>query len=247
MRADRTARRKEDATPPRQTRQLHPRIFGAASSRSGIHDVSEQDVTQLLLGLADGDARASDDLLPLVYDELKRLARHHLEAERVDHTLQATALVHEAYLRLVDQDRVQWRNRSHFVAIGAQAMRRILVDHARGRRRLKRGGVGRRRLCLDQAIELAAVEEQTDLLALDEAMVRLAAEHPDKVRVVEMRFFGGLTTDETAAVLGVTSRTVERHWQFARAWLFRALEEPDPEAGPGTEPAADSDPTQEQD
>lgn len=192
--------------------------------------MSEQDVTKLLISLADEAAdggRASGELLPLVYEELKRLARHHLEAERVDHTLQATALVHEAYLRLIDQDRVQWRNRAHFLAIGAQAMRRILVDHARGRRRLKRGGgVDRQRLSLDQALELAAVEEQTDLLALDEAMDRLSAEHPDKVRVVEMRFFGGLSTDETAAVLGVTSRTVERHWQFARAWLFRALETP---------------------
>ncbi|MFK7959846.1 MAG: ECF-type sigma factor [Phycisphaerales bacterium] len=190
--------------------------------------MSEPDVTQLLIGLADGNDRASDHLLPLVYDELKRLARHHLDAERVDHTLQATALVHEAYLRLVDQDRVQWRNRAHFVAIGAQAMRRILVDHARGRRRLKRGGTDRHRISLDRAIDLAAVEHGTDLISLDDAMQRLAEAHPDKVRVVEMRFFGGLTTDETAAVLGVTSRTVERHWQFARAWLFRSLE---PDAG----------------
>ena len=188
--------------------------------------MGETDVTRLLLELSEGRGAATDELLPLVYDELRGLARRHLAAERVDHTLQATALVHEAFLRLVDQDRVQWRNRAHFLAVGATAMRRILVDHARARGRLKRGGGGdRRRLSLDEALGLAAVEDRTDLLALDEALTRLAAEHPDKVRVVEMRFFGGLSTEETAAVLGVTTRTVERHWQFARAWLFRALED----------------------
>lgn len=185
----------------------------------------ESDVTQLLNHLAAGGGTAADRLLPLVYDELRRLAASHLRQQRPDHTLQATALVHEAYLRLVDQKRVEWQSRAHFFAVAALAIRRILVDHARARGSQKRGG-GQPRLSLDAALTISAEAPGTDLLALDEVLESFARAHPDKARVVEMRFFGGLTLDETAAVLGVTTRTVERYWEFARAWLYRALEEP---------------------
>lgn len=188
--------------------------------------VSDPDVTQLLVRLQAGDERAVDALLPRVYDELKALARHHLAAERPNHTLQATALVHEVYVKLVDQDHATWKDRGHFVAVGAQAMRRILVDHARGRSRSKRGG-DRSRLSLDAVAELGIADDRTDLVALDEALDALAREHPEKARLVELRFFGGLTAEEAAAVEGVTVRTCERRWQFARAWLYRALAEED--------------------
>lgn len=181
------------------------------------------DVTLMLERVSEGDRDAVDHLLPIVYDELRRLAESHLRHEQPDHTLQATALVHEAYLRLIDQTRVRWQNRAHFFAVAAQSIRRILVDHARGKRRQKRGG-GRPTLSLDEALALGH-ERETDLVALDEALTRLSVEHPDKARVVEMRFFGGLTTEDAAEVLDVTTRTVERHWQFARAWLYRSLAE----------------------
>jgi RNA polymerase sigma factor (TIGR02999 family) len=183
----------------------------------------ENDVTRLLHDLAGGDPRAADALLPQVYDELRALAHYHLAAERREHTLQPTALVHEVYLKLVDQDRAQWKDRAHFIAVGAQAMRRILVDHARGRKRLKRGGDAQR-LGLHDGLALAGLDERTDLLALDDALTELSATYPNQARVVELRFFGGLTVDEAALVLDVTTRTVERHWQFARAWLFRAVQ-----------------------
>lgn len=182
-----------------------------------------EDVTLLLNSVAEGSPAELDRLMPLVYEELRQLAQSYLKLERPNHTLQATALVHEAYARLVDQTRVVWRSREHFFAVSATAVRRILVDHARTRGRQKRGG-GRRVLSLDDAPTLAADSPGTEVLALDEALTELAREHPDKARVVEMRFFGGMTVEETATQLNVTTRTVERYWAFARAWLFRELE-----------------------
>lgn len=186
----------------------------------------QEDVTLLLNAAAEGGRSALDRLMPLVYAELRQLAEAYLRLERPDHTLQATSLVHEAYARLVDQTRVVWKSREHFFAVSATAVRRILVDHARTRSRQKRGG-GRPALSLDDAPTLAADSPGTEVLALDEALTRLSCDHPDKARVVEMRFFGGMTVDETAVQLGVTTRTVERYWEFARAWLFRELEHSD--------------------
>ena len=180
-----------------------------------------EDLTQLLAAARDGDHRAADRLLPHVYDELKALAGALMREERSEHTLQATALVHEAYLKLVDQTRVQWRDRAHFFAVAAQAMRRVLVDHARTRRRAKRQGK-RVKLVLQDEL-MASYDRQVDLIALDEALGQLASSQPEHARIVEMRFFAGLTVDEVAAVLDVTTRTVERKWRFARAWLRQAL------------------------
>jgi RNA polymerase sigma factor (TIGR02999 family) len=180
-----------------------------------------EDVTELLHAIAEGHDSAVNDLLPLVYDELRRLAESFLERERPDHTLQATALVHEAYVKLVDQHSARWNDRAHFFAVAAQAMRRILVDHARTHGRAKRGG-GLRQVSLDTQAELAQ-RPDTDLLALDDALDRLAKDSPDSIRVVEMRYFSGMTIDETAAALGVSTATVEREWRYARAWLYRDL------------------------
>ncbi len=163
-----------------------------------------------------------DHLYPLVYDELRRLAQAALRFERTGHTLQPTALVHEAYLKLVDQTRARWQDRAHFCAVAAQAIRRILVDHARRRARDKRGG-GWERLDPDLLLNLPAEAPAADLLALESALDKLAVDRPQHVRVVEMRFYAGLTNDHIAAVLGVSARTVERHWSFARAWLYREL------------------------
>lgn len=181
-----------------------------------------RDVTVILRHATSGDRAAAGELLPLVYDELRRLAQHHLKSERSDHTLQATALVHEAYLRLVDQTRTEWQNRAHFFAVAAQAIRRILIDHARSRGRAKRGG-GAQKLSLEEVPTLAANDSYTDLLALDASLDALAKAHARPARVVEMRFYAGLTTREVAEVLGVSTRTVEGDWQFARAWLYAAL------------------------
>ena len=179
--------------------------------------------TQLLTRIADGDQLAVDRLLPSVYEELRARAGALLAEERPDHTLSATALVHEAYLKLIDQRAARWQDRAHFCAIAAQAMRRILVDHARTRKRIKRGAG--RRASLDTEL-LVAFEQATDLLALDQAMRRLAAVNGIASRVVELRYFGGLTIKETAAVLDVSDSTVEREWRYARAWLYRTLEAP---------------------
>jgi len=178
-------------------------------------------ITEWLQRLSAGDRRAVDFLLPVVYDELRRLAESQLQHERGDHTLQATALVHEAYMRLIGQQNIVWQNRAHFMAIAAQAIRRILVDHARSRGSAKRGG-GRARISLDSQLVYDDTQA-TDLIALDESLRRLGEQYPDKARVVELRFFGGLTIEDAAEVLGVTTRTIERHWQFARAWLFREI------------------------
>src|SRR6185312_8184446 len=182
---------------------------------------TREDVTEVLAQISGGDKRAADKLLPLVYDEFRALARHYLGQERANHTLQPTALVHEAYMKLVDQTRVDWQGKSHFFAVAAQAMRRILVDHARSRQREKRGG-GRARVILDEAVALSPQKDE-DVLALDEALERLAKLDPRQAKVVELRFFGGLNVEEVAEALGVSKRTVEGDWTFARAWLSREL------------------------
>ncbi len=184
---------------------------------------SSPNVTQLLREWSqDGDRQALDRLLPLVYTELHKQAARYLRKERVGHTLQPTALVHEAYLRLVNQRDVAWQNRAHFFGICAQLMRRILVDHARERQAEKRGGGGMVRVTLDERV--AAVEErEVDLLALDEALTRLAAMDERQARVVELRFFSGLNVEETAEVMEVSPATVKLDWSMAKAWLRREM------------------------
>lgn len=185
-----------------------------------MSDSSSHEVTQILQ-----EWNTSDDaqarLMPLVYDELRRLAQRYLRRERPDHTLQPTALVHEAYLRLVDQSRVEWQNRAHFYHVAAQMMRRILIDHARAHASEKRGG-HEPRLSLNEA-DILPQERASDLLALDEALKRLAETDERKSRVVELRFFGGLSVKESAEVLGVHTATVERDWVVAKAWLYREI------------------------
>lgn len=181
-----------------------------------------QDVTLLLESLTAGDSGAVNQLLPLVYEELHALAQRQLLGERANHSLQATALVHEAYLRLVDQHSVEWKSRAHFIAVAATAMRRILVDYARTRSRQKRGG-GADRVALDDAM-LLAFERDVGLLDLDDALERLAQRSPDRARIVEMRFFGGLSIEEIAAVLDSSVSTVNREWRYVRAWLYRELD-----------------------
>lgn len=183
-----------------------------------------QEVTQLLVKLSGGDRSALDDLLPLVYDELRRLADRYLRRERSDHTLQATALVNEAYLRLVDQN-VPWQNRAHFFGVAAEMMRRILVDYARERKAAKRGSGGIK-LSLDEAINMSD-ERATDLIALDEALTALAQFDPQKSRIVELRFFAGLSIEETARVLGIGTATVIRQWRMAKAWLYHEVSRED--------------------
>lgn len=179
------------------------------------------DITAILEGACAGNQAELDRLLPAVYDELRSLAERHLRHERRDHTLQPTALANEAYLKLTRHTGVSWRNRIHFFGAAGQAIRRILIDHARARRRLKRFG---QRVSLEFE-SLAGLSEPSaaGLSALDEALTRLTAEAPRKARVVELRYFSGLTAEETAELLGVTTRTVERDWRYARAWLYREL------------------------
>jgi RNA polymerase sigma factor (TIGR02999 family) len=182
-------------------------------------------VTQLLTRVSAGDASALAGLLDSVYGELRTLAQSFLQQERKGHTLQATALVHEAYLKLVDQSQVRWQDRAHFCAAAAQAMRRILIDHARARNRRKRRSG--RKLSLDTALVIA-YEQDVDLLALEDALTELTARNPVAARVVELRFFGGLTIEEAAEVIGVSPSTVENEWRYARALLYRKLAD-DPE------------------
>jgi RNA polymerase sigma-70 factor, ECF subfamily len=177
--------------------------------------------SDLLTAVRDGDPSKLAQLVELVYDDLRRLAQRYMEQERTGHTLQPTALVHEAFLKLIDQTRVDWRDRSHFFAVGAQAMRRILVNHAKGRRRAKRGG-GKPKLTLDEALTLS-LDDDHEILALDEALEKLAAIDERRAKIIELRFFGGLNVEETAAVLGISKRTVEREWTACRAWLRREL------------------------
>ncbi len=181
---------------------------------------SQKEVTRLLVGWGNGDQAALDELIPLVHGELRRLAGRYMRRESQDHTLQASALVNEAYLRLVDQKSVQWQNRAHFFGVAAQLMRRILVDHARSRSRVKRGGGAQMVSLAEQAV---LSNEVAEVIALDEALKRLAELDPRKNQIVEMKFFGGLTNEEVAEVLKVTSRTVEREWRRAKAWLHRAI------------------------
>jgi len=182
---------------------------------------SSHEVTQLLLAWSGGDRAVLDQLIPLVHEELRRLAKRQMGRERPGHTLQTTALVNEAYLRLIDSSRVQWQNRAHFFAISAQLMRRILVDFARARRNLKRGGKAQQ-VSLEEALEVAQ-EQGADLVALDDAMQTLATLDARQSQVVEMRFFGGLSVEETAEVLKVSPETVKRDWRLAKVWLLREL------------------------
>lgn len=182
---------------------------------------ASQNLTQLLAAWSDGDQAALEELLPLVNAELRRLAGHYMRRESPGHTLQTSALVNEAYLRLIDQQQVQWQNRAHFFGIAAQLMRRILIDHARKAQYAKRGG-GAVQVSLDEA---AAVTEarSAELLAVDEALEKLTTMDARKGRIVELRFFGGLTEEETAEVMGISSPTVQREWRAAKAWLHRML------------------------
>jgi RNA polymerase sigma factor (TIGR02999 family) len=182
--------------------------------------IALDDVSQLLRAWSDGDQLALGVLTPVVYAELRRLARRYMKRERPGHSLQATALVNEAYLRLVDYKRMQWQNRAHFFAVSAQLMRRILIEHAR-RHNLKRGR-GVQHVSLDEAVHVG-IDTGTDLVALDDALNALARVDPRKVQVVEMRFFGGLSVEETAAVLKVSPVTVRRDWSSAKIWLYREL------------------------
>ncbi len=179
------------------------------------------DVTQILKDWSGGNEEASARLMPLVYEELRRLAREYLRRERADHTLQATALVHEAYLRMVDEKNVTWKDRAHFYGIAARLMRRILVDHARGHNAAKRGGL-QQKFSLDEARDLPA-PGRTDLVALDGALENFAKTYPRKSEVVELKFFGGLEANEIAEVLNVSQKTVLRDWSFAKLWLCREL------------------------
>jgi len=189
---------------------------------------SQQEVTQLLADWSDGDEGALDKLIPLVQPELHRLAHHYMRRERPGHTLQTTALLNEAYLQLVDDSTRNWQNRTHFMAGAAQLMRRSMVDHARERSSLKRGG-GALRVTLNDAA-LVTEKRSEELLALDEALERLTAHDPRKSRIVELRYFGGLTEEETAAFLKLSDRTVRREWRMARTWLYRALSGKEPDA-----------------
>lgn len=181
---------------------------------------TREDTTQLLMKIQNGDANAAESLVPLIYDDLRALAARYMRNEPSDHTLQPTALVHEAFLRLVDTDRVEWRTRAHFMAVAARTMRRILVDHARRRRAIKRGGGKKVTL-----VEGMAFYEQRpfDLVALDDALAALAGIDERQSSVVELRFFGGLGVEEIAEVLDVSTATVKRDWRFARAWLLKEL------------------------
>ena len=182
---------------------------------------SLKSVTQLLIEWREGDETALDRLIPLVYDEMRRLARYYMHRERREHTLQTTALINEAYIRLVDHKGIRWQNRAHFYAVAAQAMRRILVDHARARQYAKRGG-GAHLVELDEAAAVAH-EQAAEMVALDEALTDLAAVDPRQSKVVELRYFGGMSVEETAEVLEVSAVTVMRDWRAAKAWLLRAI------------------------
>lgn len=183
---------------------------------------TDRDITDVLRAWGDGDPEAVDRLIPLVYEQLRRVARRHLRGEATGHTLDTTGLVHEAYLRLGAQSRTRWHNRAQFYAIASRAMRRVLIDHARRHGALRRGGYGHIQVPLEH-LDHPVAERATVLLALDEALERLAAMDPAMARVVECRFFGGLTETETAVALGVSRRTVARDWAAARGWLWQAL------------------------
>ena len=183
------------------------------------------EVTQLLADLCRGKQEVAPQLIPLVYEELRRLARHFMRLERPGHTLQTTALIHEAYLRLVEQRETTWQNRAHFFAVAAQSMRRILVDHARASQTAKRGG-NAEIVSLDEEPIAFSQEKSGELIALDEALTRLADLSPRQSQIIELRFFGGLSVEETAEALQIAPRTVKRDWRVARAWLHREVRNP---------------------
>jgi RNA polymerase sigma factor (TIGR02999 family) len=178
-------------------------------------------ITRLLVDWRDGDKTALDRLVPLVYREMRRLAGYYMRRQRADHSLQTSALINEAYLRLIDHKNMRWENRAHFYAVAAQAMRRILVDHARSRGYQKRGG-GAIKVSFDEAV-VGAEERAAELIALDDALKDLAVMDPRKSQIVELRYFGGLSVDETAEVIGVSPVTVMREWRSAKGWLLRAI------------------------
>lgn len=185
-------------------------------------DTSTQELTQMLIQLSEGKTQVVNDILPLIYDELRSLASNYLRRERSDHTLQPTALVHEAYIKLIDQTQVKWQNRAHFFGIAANIMRRILVDYARKHHAEKRGGDAEK-MPLEEEILIVSEGKSAELLALDEALENLAKVDPQKSKIVELRYFGGLSVEETAEVLGVSEITVKRHWRMAKAWLYGQL------------------------
>ncbi len=218
----------------RKKGQAVRRIFAAATNcgkirappgDSGNHSMN---LTQLLNSAQQGNKQALDELFPLVYDELRRVAEHQLRQERDGHTLQPTALVHEAYLRLIGQHSVDWRNRAHFFSIAAEMMRRILVNYAIERHAEKRGGHATK-LALDEAVNFAE-QREVDLVLLDEALTRLAVIDPTQSRIVELRFFGGLTIEEVAEVLELSDSTIKREWRVAKAWLYRQISGQSPDA-----------------
>jgi RNA polymerase sigma factor (TIGR02999 family) len=186
-----------------------------------LRPVPPAEVTELLRRWSGGDVAARESLVPLVYDELRRLARYYLASQRSDHTLQSTAIVHEAYLRLAGRDNVHWENRSHFFAVAAQLMRRILVDHARKRNAAKRGGA-HLTLLVDETVEPSS-QRELDLVALDDALKALAELDERQSRIVELRFFGGLSIDDTSRILDISPATVKREWSTARAWLHEEI------------------------
>jgi RNA polymerase sigma factor (TIGR02999 family) len=193
------------------------------ASKMPTSESQRHTITRMLREWNDGKREVINDLMPLVYDELHRQAKRYLRRERQDHTLQATALIHEAYLKLVDQRNVEWESRTHFYAIAAQAMRRILVDHARAQKREKRGG-DNVALPLDDALQIAGKDANTvDLIALDEALTKLALRDERQARVVELRYFADLSLEETAAALGISRATTAADWSMAKSWLFREL------------------------
>ena len=179
-------------------------------------------ITEMLIELTDGNKEVVNHILPHIYDELRRLASSYLRKERSNHTLQPTALVHEAYMKLIDQNRVKWQNRAHFFGIAAQVMRRILMDHARKHQAEKRGGEFEK-LPIEEEILIVSHDKSAELIALDEALEELAKLDPDKAKIVELRYFGGLSIEETAEVMGVSVPTVNRHWKMAKAWLFSQI------------------------
>ncbi len=196
----------------------------APAGESLMTSSSRRDVTRLLIRSSDGEGEALEQLVPAVYAELRRIAKRQLGRERPEHTLDSTALVHEAYLKLVDQEQVEWRNRTHFFAIAARSMRTILIDHARARGAAKRGG-GISVLPLEHIADAVSAEQDEQLTALDEALTRLADISPEASRTVELRYFGGLTLEEVAVAMDLSVRTVRRRWEFAKAWLQRELRE----------------------
>jgi RNA polymerase sigma factor (TIGR02999 family) len=195
--------------------------FQPGKGKLNVNSDSPADVTQILIDWSAGDAAAPEKLMPLVYEELRRLARSYLARERADHTLQATALVHEAYLRLAEETRLTWKDRVHFYGIAARLMRRILVDHARAHKAAKRGGL-EQKLSLDEARELPT-KNDVDLVELNSALENFTRDYPRKGEVVELKFFGGLDAKEISEVLHVSEKTVLRDWNFAKLWLCRAL------------------------